>query len=560
MAEQLDYGTIPMTVSREVVQYFSIGLYQNFARAIKELISNAYDAGATEVKVRLDLLSGKIIIHDNGKGMDLEELEKKFLAIGTPTPLTEDVDELGRKRIGTFGIGAVAIFPYCEKITILTKKRNSSKNIELNIDPRKFFKGETFLIQAEEEQARFPYRITKSDLPVEKGETIIILENIKQHILTDLKHSKGRKGGKLEKYGGYEKFKWTLGQYCPLLFSSKHKELREHFEIQKRIPLRFWLDGEELFRNVPENAVILEKGEQKFGKILVKFVIMTPYGAVKPEEAKGLQVRLRDVGIGLPKDFEIIRLTGKVPGKLNWLCGEVHIMDGLNQALMIDRDSFSYTLEVAQLETFFRKKMVQWNTYLEVLALQDKELYEGIQGLEGNVTIIENLKDADIIKVAKDRLRISKKPISKSKRRRKQSASPVLKIKDVLTKGKQIEVEVKKSDLNHVEPIEISQNNKKVVIYENHSAFNETIEVLGKKFTVDYSNWNYNTTPSLCKVDESKRVIFNLSHPLFDSGLSDNVVKEISLGLFLIFEKEPNGMQLLKKIEILLSDVFLQRD
>lgn len=187
MYEQIEKGTIPMTVTSQVVKYFSIGLYQNFARAIKELISNAYDAGATDVKIRLDLISGRILIHDNGKGMDKEDLEKKFLKIGFPSPLTEKVDKLGRKRIGTFGIGAVAIFPYCEKVTILTKKRNTDKKIELYIDTRKFFKDGSFLIQKGEEQAQFPYIITKSDIPFKEGQTIIILEDVKPHILSDLR-------------------------------------------------------------------------------------------------------------------------------------------------------------------------------------------------------------------------------------------------------------------------------------------------------------------------------------------------------------------------------------
>jgi hypothetical protein len=29
------------------------------------------------------------------------------------------------KRIGTFGIGSVAVFPYCEKVIVLTKKSYS---------------------------------------------------------------------------------------------------------------------------------------------------------------------------------------------------------------------------------------------------------------------------------------------------------------------------------------------------------------------------------------------------------------------------------------------------
>ena len=41
-----------MKVSKEIVGHLSVGLYRNFARAIKEVISNSYDAGATEVKIK----------------------------------------------------------------------------------------------------------------------------------------------------------------------------------------------------------------------------------------------------------------------------------------------------------------------------------------------------------------------------------------------------------------------------------------------------------------------------------------------------------------------------
>lgn len=462
-------GTIPMTVSSAVVKYFSEGLYQNFGRAIKELISNSYDAEATEVKIRLDLLGGRILVRDNGKGMDVSDLKENFLKIGYPTPTAEDKDALGRKRIGKFGIGAVAIFPYCEKITVLTKKRNSKRNIELKINSQKFFDEEAFVLNENAEQAEFPYVVTKSDLPFEKGETIVILEELKPHILNDLRREKGRKGISLEKFSGFEKFKWTLGQYCPLQFPSTFKELRDFFEDKEKVAMRLWLDGEEIFRNVPEGARILEKDEVNFGQIRVKFAIMSPFAPVRPEEAKGLQIRLRDVGIGLPRDFDIIQLTGHLPGKLNWICGEVHILEGLNDSLMIDRDSFSYTREVAQLESFFRKKLARWDDFLQDKALEDKEIYETVQGIKGSSELIKSLKDAEILEISKERLRIPKKPITKSKRRRKKSASPVLKIKNVLSKDKKLQVESRKTDFHEEKPpIEVSNDKKKVVIYENH--------------------------------------------------------------------------------------------
>jgi len=557
--QQIGSGKLLMTVSSEIVKYFSIGLYQNFARAVKELISNSYDAKATEVRIRLDLLSGRIIVRDNGIGMDLKDLGERFLAIGAPTSLTEDVDELGRKRIGTFGIGSVAVFPYCEKVIVLTKKRYSNQNIQLDIDSSRFFKGGTFQLGVVE-KAEFPYTITKSDLPDEQGETIIILEEIKPHILNELRETKKPIAASINELSGYEKFKWTLCQYCPLQYPSEYIELAKYLEYKNRVPLRVWLDGIELFRNVPDNSRILDKGEKQFGSIKIKYVIMSPYGVVRPEEAKGLQIRLRDVAIGLPSDFEITKLTGKVPGKLNYLCGEIHILEGLSNALMIDRDSFSFTQEVAELQGFFRKKLNEWNTILENQSKHDKDLYEGFQFTENGDKILTELMNADIIKLPRGRLRISKRRISRSKRRIGESPSPISRITDVLSKEKGISVKTSKiGNVDLKSPIEISEDKKNITIYENHPAFIEKVAVLGKEFPVDYSRWSIRTTPSICKLVDGK-AIFNLSHPLFHSELSERVVKELSLGLLLILEDEQNSIKLLERIEKILVDIFIDRD
>ena len=86
-------------------------LYRNYALAIKELISNAYDAGATEIKIKLDLKNKKIIIRDNGKGMDYNEFKDQYLHIGFYKEPTNTPDDLGRLGVGTFGIGFLAPLP-----------------------------------------------------------------------------------------------------------------------------------------------------------------------------------------------------------------------------------------------------------------------------------------------------------------------------------------------------------------------------------------------------------------------------------------------------------------
>jgi len=551
-------GTLPIKVSKEVVSHLSLGLYRNFARAVKELISNSYDAGATEVKIKLDLDKAKIIVRDNGRGMDINELRDKFLTIGYPTPLTEKVDELGRKRIGTFGIGCLSVFPYCDRLQVITKKRDKTEIIEVNIDAKQFFKKGTFFFI---EEAKVPYKIYLSDLPKEKGETIIVLEGIKPHIAKELEQKESRGKSSIDKFGGFQKFKWTLSQYCSIQFPPHRKDLKEFFEDVKRVPIRLWLDGEELFRNVPEDSIILEKGEETFGGVSIKYVIMSSMKPIEPEEARGLQIRLRDVAVGLPKDFDVVKLTGKVLGKLNYICGEVHFLKGLDSALMIDRDSFSYTQEVADIYELFRKKLTKWNDALERWAREDKDIYECLMDVEGSDKVVEELKSAGIIHFSKERLRVSKAPIAKKKRI--SISSTLEKVGKVLSEKKDYRIVRKRGKISKRKPpIKVIPKEKSIIVYEDHPSFVETIQVSGRKFHVDYGKWNPDETPySICKLhDAQNKVVFNTSNPLFKSKLSDEIIKRLSLGILLILRDRKDREKLLSQLNRLLEETFVGKE
>jgi len=548
-------GKLPITVSREIISHLSVGLYRNFARALKELISNAYDASATEVKIKLDLESTptKIIIRDNGTGMDKKDIEDKFLTIGFPTPLNEKIDELGRKRIGTFGIGCISVFPYCETVRIITKKRASDNIIEVTINAARYFIGGTFDISKE----KVPYKLYESDLPKEKGETIIILEDIKRHIINELKHKESSGKSSIDKFGGFQKFKWSLSQYIPIQFPSYRKDLKDFFEDSNKVLMRVWVNGEELFRNVPENAKILEKGEKKFNGIQVKYVIMTPIEPIKPGEAKGFQIRLRDVAIGLPTDFNIISLTGKIPGKLNWICGEIHILEGLTSSLMIDRDNFSFTQEVAEIHDFFRKKIRKWNDNLEKWAKEDKDVYESIQELKGSEKVIDELKNGGVLRISKERLRIPKSPIVKPPE--KELLSPTEKISKILSK-RGYKILHKKGKVSDRKPsIEVIPEKKSIVIYEDHPDFVETIKIREEEFRVGYDKWDYKKGHySICRLfEDQNKVIFNILHPLFKSKLHEDILKQLSLGILIITKDRKDREELVEKIYRLLEDIFL---
>jgi hypothetical protein len=544
-------GSLPIEINKEIVKHLSIGLYRNYALAIKELISNSYDAGATEVKVKLDLKNKKIIIRDKGKGMDYNEFKREYLHIGYSKEPAKKPDDLGRMRIGTFGIGFLAPLPYCKRMIVITKKRGDDKALCATINAEDFFSKGTWKIK----EAKVPYEIKDSDLPKKIGETIVILEDIQPQIAEDLTKKQVKTKATIDQLSGFDKFKWTLCQYTPIQFSPERKELREFFAYPRKVPLRLWLDGKELFRNVPTKAQILEKESKDFGDIKVKYSIFTPYSTIKPEEARGLQVRLRDVAIGFPRDFDVTKL-GRVLGRLNFIGGEVHIIKGLDNALMVTRDSFNYTEEVAEIYKFFRDKLTEWNNKLCDEAEEDKKIYETLP--EETADFIEDeLKKAKIVKFAKKRFRISKTAIATKKTG--PVSSPSKRLKEVLSKRRDFKIILSKEKRNKKEsPIKIDSKQKSITIFEEHPSFLESIEVEKQKFAVSYDEWNYKKTPySICRLDSKrKKVTFNSSHPLFKSKVNDRIIKQLSLGMLLILECEKDKEKILTKFNQLLEDAF----
>jgi len=544
-------GSLPIEVDKAVVKHLSIGLYRNYALAIKELVSNAYDAGATEVKIKLDLKNKKIIIRDNGRGMSYDEFKDQYLHIGYHKAPASKPDELGRLRIGTFGIGFLAPLPYCKTMTVFTKKKGQSTVLQATVKAENFFSKGTWNIKKE----KVPYEISESDLPKKQGETIIILEDVKPQIAEELKRQQVKSKAKIDQFSGFDKFKWTLCQYCPIQYPPKRKDLRQFFSQANRKPMRLWLDGEELFRNVPQDSQILEQGEKAFGTIKVKYVIMTPYTTVKPEEARGLQVRLRDVAIGFPQDFDVTKL-GRVLGKLNFLCGEVHIEKGLDNALLITRDAFNYTEEVSDLYKFFRAKLTEWNNKLCEEAEDDKRIYELLP--EDNADdIAKQLKAANVVKFSKERFRLSQSSLATKKSGDTTSTSE--KLKNALSKRKGFKIISKKGATrkNQV-PVEVDANNKSITVYEEHPAFAEMIEIDGERYASNYSNWDYKDTPySICKFDKvHKKALFNSSHPLFNSKINEKIIKRLSLGVLLISEGRKDKSKIIREFNHLLEQVF----
>src|SRR2546423_10664795 len=97
-----------ITVASRIVDQLSSGLYESPAACLKELINNSYDADATRVDVLIKPDADRIVISDDGFGMNRDEFIRHFSRVSESHKRDDgDTTAGGRKKIGRIGIGFI---------------------------------------------------------------------------------------------------------------------------------------------------------------------------------------------------------------------------------------------------------------------------------------------------------------------------------------------------------------------------------------------------------------------------------------------------------------------
>jgi Histidine kinase-, DNA gyrase B-, and HSP90-like ATPase len=144
-------GKIPVRISYRIIELFSEGLYSSPHKAIEELVSNSFDAGATHVHIILgpDRAAPDAIIAviDDGTGMTPADLRRHWL-IGVSNKRDLAGQPVGRHPIGKFGIGKLATFVLAKQLTHVCKVKG--KFFATTMDFSKIPQGQGGGIHAEE--------------------------------------------------------------------------------------------------------------------------------------------------------------------------------------------------------------------------------------------------------------------------------------------------------------------------------------------------------------------------------------------------------------------------
>ena len=448
---------VPIKVTSGVLLRIGAGIYSSVAGAIKELVSNAFDADATRVVISTGYPEFESIqVTDNGTGMSVADFRKAMASIGTslkrPLQSAKWTARYNRPIIGMLGIGLMALTQICDEATIESTQEGEDTKFVAKLDFTQFRRHisqqrmaatleilrdraperpldesaeidtETLAMLelarmakerlAEEgledtEGEQLGYCVVYSNLPAvpEEHGTTITLTALDPGVVSSLR-DEGRARDAMPQHilsrgltwqefcqelrqfsweelcerlrlrtsqlafnalPQYHQFLWELAVMTPVEYFD-HGPLLVEKDIlaDKKQELKGYqfsllVDNQELYKPVllpsgeigkdespePEFDYYLEflkQDEEVDGERLCYHgYIFWQRAQVEPSALRGLQIHIRNVGIGL-YDPTLLKFSIINPSsRAGQMSGEVYIEEGLERALNVDRNSFRET-------------------------------------------------------------------------------------------------------------------------------------------------------------------------------------------------------------------------
>ncbi len=502
MAKSENIWPKSISVDTRIVRILSESTYENFPKALKELITNSYDADARNVNVTIDLKKELLIVEDDGKGMNETDFSFYIRIAGKKREKEDNTTPLGRSIIGQFGVGFLSIFPFFKSYEIETKKSGTSVTLNANIPLYRYFSEdnksmniEDILINGGKGEAA-----SKSNQSFTRI-TLSGFNDLTRSFFFSKINSKEDRFS-VKRYDGLSILKWTLSEDLPLRF--KEDKFNDIFQKSLSSTFNVQLNGQILTRNTYGNEVLeTHKGEfHKIGKIKCQYFIATPGKIVQPIQGRYFKVRNLNVGVGDRDDFGI---DHGERSHIRWLYGEIHILDGMNSLIKVSRDGFNYSNDYEELKKHFNSRLQHHSTKLEKSQKFKKEVKQ--TGKQFRVSDVRLLQPENL---------------SKKLETFRQEGYSIKKIEGNSKGGK---------------PIKIDEERKEISINRAISEFEKNIIIEGKKYKVQSDRWDYKKDffPA-CKLNRTT-ITINQAYPLFSSVKYTDIFVKFHLLLLINHQK-----------------------
>lgn len=405
MVEKSEEFEGEIRVASRIIDYLSSGLYPSPGACLKELVNNSYDADASLVEVFVKPDADRIIVSDDGCGMDRTEFEAHFKRISESHKRDgSDFTAGGRPKIGKIGIGFIAANEICELMEIYSTKSGSSELLHVYIDFQEMRKpleerrrGESGdMVKADYRGeilvADFDSHYTQVFLTQVRGEAKQILAGAREPVdnrvsLYGLSPSSvytRLAAETLDTWKELDAYSQTMLQvalnvpvkYFPEAFPGKcNSVISEFSEKVGKLGFSVLYDGTELFKPVVFRESVRQSLCSRFqfagNHVAADGYFYAQHGTIKPFDLQGLIIRIRHAAVGeydstfwgfSPSEFSLLQ---------RWVSLEVWADDRLEDAMNIDRR----TLREAH-PAYVELQEAIHAQLREILALARTELYQ----------------------------------------------------------------------------------------------------------------------------------------------------------------------------------------
>lgn len=372
-----------INASARIIGDISLGIYRSPANALKELVSNAFDVGATEVIINTDYPAFTYVsCYDNGPGIATKELMQIFKYIGgSDKRLKTDIGLYGRSIIGKIGIGILGMSQISQRFVIISSRAGEKTRLEAEINIEEFVSEEATRTNLGTGKIG-NYEIY--ELPESESEhyTIITTPARSEVLRNELGQGKSARdqftkvreeadtfkefvvnfhNKPASTLSSYESFLWELASLTPIpyfedgplkewkgwdtvketLQSYNFKLTADGYELKKPILLPTWDD----LKNRGDDYEIysIDYGDEK-SDLQFEGYLYHQRRQIVPSELQGLLIRIRNVGIG-GYDKTLLDYPRNIGPMVRGMTGEIYVRKGLEEALNIDRNSFNETHE-----------------------------------------------------------------------------------------------------------------------------------------------------------------------------------------------------------------------
>lgn len=403
LPKEKPHQTFTIAVAEKIIADISTGIYRTPAAALKELITNAYDADATEVEITTGAPMFEVLtIKDNGTGIELSRFLEIMQHIGGSWKRLTNPNGLSpihkRPVIGRIGIGLLAVAQLGQRFYVSSTCAGSSTRFLAEVDLTPFHRDDAALRKLVPQEGK-PDSVEIGTVkyvdglpePEDTHFTVVTVPDPKRGIISEMHgqlrnaigadaafdvdnrvpdfqtlvetvRNKKRAEAVLD---GYHYLLWELGLLAPVSYLDGgifKKSNKQKIENSSKIPLQepkdfsVFVDGYDIRRPIlfpnagaetyggpPPIVYPIKHSIKVAGRELAFYgYIYSQKPHIDPVELQGLQIRIRGAGIG-GFDRTWMGYPFDEGIKFGQLTGEIFIEEGLESALNIDRASFRET-------------------------------------------------------------------------------------------------------------------------------------------------------------------------------------------------------------------------